>query len=142
MAYRIETKFIVDTEDKSVGVSDCFTKGNNGYFAVNYTTKEQIKSDLRNLILTNRGERLMQPEFGCNLRQALFEQIDEGGGVYTYIQTEIETAIARWLPFITVENVSVFSDDNSKDNNSIQVQLNYRLAFAGNNSRDSINITV
>jgi phage baseplate assembly protein W len=142
MAYRIQTKFIVDTEDKSVGVSDCFTKGNNGYFAVNYTTKEQIKSDLRNLILTNRGERLMQPEFGCNLRQALFEQIDEGGGVYTYIETEIETAIARWLPFITVENVSVFSDNNSKDNNSIQVQLNYRLAFAGNNSRDSINLTV
>ena len=142
MAYRIETKFIVDTEDKSVGVSDCFTKGNNGYFAVNYTTKEQIKSDLRNLILTNRGERLMQPEFGCNLRQALFEQIDESGGVYTYIETEIETAIARWLPFITVESVSVFSDNNSKDNNSIQVQLNYRLAFAGNNSRDSINLTV
>ena len=142
MAYRIQTKFIVDTEDKSVGVSDCFTKGNNGYFAVNYTTKEQIKSDLRNLILTNRGERLMQPEFGCNLRQALFEQIDEGAGVYEYIRNEIETSIARWLPFVTVDNVSIYSDNTAKDNNRIQVQLNYRLAFAGNNSRDSINITV
>jgi phage baseplate assembly protein W len=142
MAYIIQNKPIIDTQDKSVGISDCFTKGNNGYFAVNYTTKEQIKSDLRNLILTNRGERLMQPEFGCNLRQALFEQIDDGAGVFLYIQTEIETAIARWLPFVVVENVSVYSDNNSRDNNSIQVQLNYRLPFTGNNSRDSINIRV
>lgn len=142
MAYRIQPKFIVDGEDKSVGVSDCFTKGNNGYFAVNYTTREQIKSDLRNLILTNRGERLMQPEFGCNLRQALFEQIDEGAGVYNYIQTEIQTSVSRWLPFVTLENVIVYAENSEKDNNTIRVQVDYSLVFAGNNSRDSINITV
>lgn len=142
MAYRIQPKFIVDTEDKSVGVSDCFTKGNNGYFAVNYTTKEQIKSDLKNLILTNKGERLMQPEFGCDLRKALFEQIDEGTGVYDYIQTEIQSSISRWLPYVDVENIEIYSENNDRDNNVIRVQLNYSLTFAGNNSRDSINITV
>jgi phage baseplate assembly protein W len=118
-----------------------FTKGNNGFFAVTYTTKEQIKSDLKNLILTNRGERVMQPEFGCNLRQAIFEQIDEGG-VYEFIQNEIETSIQRWLPFVIVNNIVVDSDTNSKDNNRISVKLDYTLSFAGNNSRDSLNITV
>jgi phage baseplate assembly protein W len=141
MAYQVQKKFIIDTQDKSVGVTLPFTIGNNGFFAVSYTTKEQVKSDLKNLILTNRGERLMQPEFGCNLRQAIFEQIDEGG-VYEFIQNEIETSIQRWLPYIIVNNVDVSSDTNSKDNNRINVQLDYTLAYAGNNSRDSINITV
>ena len=141
MAYELQKKFIIDTQDKSVGVSLPFTKGNNGFFAVTYTTKEQIKSDLKNLILTNRGERVMQPEFGCNLRQAIFEQIDEGG-VYEFIQNEIDTSIQRWLPFVIVNNIVVDSDANSKDNNRISVKLDYTLSFAGNNSRDSLNITV
>ncbi len=141
MAYQIQKKFIIDTQDKSVGVTLPFTIGNNGYFAVSYTTKEQIKSDLRNLILTNRGERLMQPDFGCNLRQALFEQI-ENGGVYQYLQGEIEAAINTWLPFITIDNIDISSDNASKDANKIYIRLDYTLAFSGNSSRDSLNITV
>lgn len=140
MAYQLQKKFIIDTEDKSVGVSLPFTLGNNGFFAVTYTTKEQVKSDLKNLILTNRGERLMQPDFGCNLRQAIFEQI--GPETYGYIRNEIETAISVWLPYIIVDNVDVASDTTSKDNNRINVRLDYTLAYAGSNSRDSLNITV
>lgn len=140
MAYQLQKKFIIDTQDKSVGVSLPFTLGNNGFFAVTYTTKEQVKSDLKNLILTNRGERLMQPEFGCNLRQAIFEQI--GPETYDYIRNEIETAISVWLPYIIVDNVDVTSDATSKDNNRINVRLDYTLAYAGSNSRDSLNITV
>jgi phage baseplate assembly protein W len=140
MAYQVQKKFIIDTQDKSVGVSLPFTIGNNGFFAVTYTTKEQIKSNLKNLILTNRGERLMQPEFGCNLRQALFEQI--GPDTYNYIRSEIENSIQRWLPYIIVNDVNVTSDTTAKDNNRINVTLDYTLSYAGNNSRDSLNITV
>jgi phage baseplate assembly protein W len=140
MAYQIQKKFIIDTEDKSVGVSLPITIGNNGYFAVTYTTKEQVKTNLKNLILTNRGERLMQPNFGCNLRQAIFEQI--GNETYDYIRNEIQNAISIWLPYIIVNDVNVTSDDTSKDNNRINVKLDYTLAYAGNNSRDSLNITV
>jgi phage baseplate assembly protein W len=141
MAYQLQKKFIIDTKDKSVGVSLPFTVGNNGFFAVTYTTKEQIKSDLKNLILTNRGERLMQPEFGCNLRQAIFEQIDDGG-VYEFIKNEIETSIQKWLPFVIVNSIEIKEDSNSIDNNKINVSLNYTLSFAGNNSRDTLNITI
>ena len=140
MAYQIQKKFIIDTQDKSVGVSLPFTIGNNGFFAVTYTTKEQIKSNLKNLILTNRGERLMQPEFGCNLRQAIFEQI--GPNTYNYIRSEIENSIQRWLPYIIVNDVNISSDTTATDNNRINVRLDYTLAYAGNNSRDSLNITV
>lgn len=140
MAYRVTKKLIIDTQDKSIGVSDCMTRGNNGYFAVNYSTKEQIKSDLRNLILTNRGERLGVPDFGCDLRRVIFEQ--DGPDAYAYIQNEIQNSISTWLPFITVNSIDIISDNESRDNNRIDVQLNYTTTFAGDISRDSINIRV
>ncbi len=140
MAYILQKQFIIDTKDKSVGVSECFTNGNNGYFAVNYTTKEQIKSDLKNLILTNRGERLGVPDFGCDLRRVIFEQ--DGPEAYAYIRAEIQNSISTWLPFITVNGVNITSDNISRDNNRIDVKLDYTINIAGNNSRDSINIRV
>ena len=140
MAYVIQKPLIIDTQDKSVGVSLPFTVGNNGFFAVTYTTKEQIKSDLKNLILTNRGERLGIPDFGCDLRKVIFEQ--DGQDAYAYIQAEIQNSISTWLPFITINGINISSNDASKDNNRIDIQLDYTLSFAGNNSRDSLNITV
>jgi phage baseplate assembly protein W len=140
MAYVIAKQFIIDTQDKSVGVSLPFTIGNNGFFAVTYTTREQIKSDLKNLILTNRGERLGLPDFGCDLRRVLFEQHDSDA--YSYIQAEIQNSISLWLPFIEINSINISTDAESKDNNKINVELNYTLAYAGNNSRDSLNITV
>ena len=73
MAYQLENTFVIDTQDKSVGVALPFKSANNGYFAVNYTTKEQIKTNLRNLILTEPGERLSNPKFGTPLRKFIFE---------------------------------------------------------------------
>jgi phage baseplate assembly protein W len=140
MAYVIQKPLIIDTQDKSVGVSLPFTVGNNGFFAVTYTTKEHIKSDLKNLILTNRGERLGIPDFGCDLRKVIFEQ--DGQDAYAYIQAEIQDSISTWLPFITINGINISSNDASKDNNRIDIQLDYTLSFAGNNSRDSLNITV
>mgnify|MGYP000338746661 FL=1 len=45
MARILEKKFLVDEQDKSVGVTLPLRKGNNGYFEVSYTTKDQIKSN-------------------------------------------------------------------------------------------------
>ena len=49
--------------------------GVQGYFASTKTTVEAVKNNIRNLLLTNRGERVFQPLLGLNLRQFLFEQI-------------------------------------------------------------------
>ena len=46
MARILEKKFLVDEQDKSVGVTLPLRKGNNGYFEVSYTTKDQIKSNI------------------------------------------------------------------------------------------------
>jgi len=46
-----------------------------GVFNKTYSTKEQTKSNLINLLLTDKGERIMNPEFGTDLRKSLFDNI-------------------------------------------------------------------
>ena len=48
-----------------------------GVFKSTYTTKDQIKSNLVNLLLTSVGERVMNPNFGCELKRFVFEGISE-----------------------------------------------------------------
>ena len=60
----------------AIGVSLPFN-GPAGPFNSTYSTKDQIKSNLINLLLTNKGERIMNPEFGADLGKALFEGITD-----------------------------------------------------------------
>ena len=47
--------------------------GGDGYFTTTKTTMDSIKTDIRTLLMTQRGERLMQPGLGMNIRRFLFE---------------------------------------------------------------------
>ena len=67
-----------DTNIK-VGIDLPIRRGNDkeGFFATTSTTIEAVKNNIRNLLNTNQGERLFQPNIGINLRQYLFGQITE-----------------------------------------------------------------
>ena len=69
------------------------SNGAEGYFASTSTTIESVKNNIRNLINTQQGERLMQPRLGLNLKELLFEQIGED--IIRQIQTEIADNCTR-----------------------------------------------
>ena len=76
MAFRIQNKYPIDTKARvAVGVSIPFNAP--GVFNLTYQTQDQIKSNLINYFMTNRGERYMNPTFGGNLRATIFEQISQ-----------------------------------------------------------------
>jgi phage baseplate assembly protein W len=77
----------------------------NTLFKSAYLTKDQVISNVRNLILTNRGERLMNPEFGTDIYNLLFEQnmpeLDE------HIRDSIQDAFDRYMPLCRIEDIVV-----------------------------------
>ena len=75
----------------------------SGFFPGTSTTLTQTGSNIRNLLLTNKGERVGQPEFGCGLLQVLFEPMSDD--LLESVRSEIEESIAFWLPHVTINNL-------------------------------------
>lgn len=141
MAIELEKSFVIDTQDKSVGVSLPIGGGNNGYFAVNYTTKNQIKTNLKNLILTEPGERLSNPKFGTPLRQFIFEPYEEGD-FENRIEDVITTSISTYLPYVTIESIIFENNNDVKDKHLVNLELKYSINFSAIPTTDTLTISL
>lgn len=108
----------------SIGISLPFS--GTGVFNKTYTTKDQIKSNLINLILTNKGERIMNPEFGSDVRKSLFENITDDLG--TDIVRKITSAVSLFLQQISLTNIDV---DLEPDSNEVKVVVYYIINISG-----------
>jgi len=95
--------------DVAIGIGLPF--GTNNNFNLNYETKEQVKDNLRNLLLTIKGERVFNPRFGSDLYKKIFEP--NTPALVNSIQTSIKTSIAEFMSYITLVDVSVIENGNS-----------------------------
>ena len=109
----------------AIGVSLPFD-GPSGPFNKTFSTADQIKSNLINLLLTNKGERLYNPDFGADLKTVLFEGITEDTS--TILKNLINTNVSIWVPEVTITNVGVIKDE---DHNTISVTIQYRINISG-----------
>lgn len=99
-------------------------RGKGGYFNQGLDIMSQAKSNLINLILTKKGERLMQPEFGCDVHKIIFENITDDN--MANINGSIRSAVKTWLPYIEVVDVTVVKDE---DRNSVFATLTFSLTI-------------
>ena len=74
MAYRIQTVNDITTESE-IGLGVDLSFGNPGIFKTLYTTNDQAKANIRNLLLTRKGERYNLINFGTNLLSIVFQII-------------------------------------------------------------------
>ena len=107
--------------DVYIGLTYPIKSGKNLDFELTKTSFEQAEYNLTNLLLTQKGERVFQPEFGTTLRRICFEQVDDN--LPETIETDIRTAVELWLPYIIINEIEVLQDDNNL--NKIYVQLKY-----------------
>jgi phage baseplate assembly protein W len=117
----------------AIGVSLPFN-GPAGPFNKTYSTKEQTKSNLINLLLTDKGERIFNPEFGTDLRKVLFEGITED--IVPIIQNLIVTNANIFVPEVQVTNITVNTDN--KESNSISVTVTYQLRISGTSDQITV----
>jgi phage baseplate assembly protein W len=76
MAIRIQNKNPLDINKRvAIGVSIPFNS--NSVFTSTYTTIDQTKYNIINYLLTNNNERVLNPNFGANIRAFLFEDMTE-----------------------------------------------------------------
>ena len=134
--------YIVDNDyNVKVGI-DLQNRRDDGeqcWFASTSTTIEAVKNNIRNLLSTNQGERLMQPRIGINLREILFEQVNEENIVG--IQNSILDTFKFWLPFVEVRNIELLTtnDDTTIHSNEIRIKILFNLR-QDPNTLDSITI--
>lgn len=127
MAYESNKKIVIDTEEFNnfaVGITLPIQRGSDGYFAQSFKTFDQVRSNLKNLLLTKRGERILQPEFGSGLHDLLFnpatEKFEED------LENTINDAIAKWLPYVIVEDINIDISKEQTDNNQAKVSLKFK----------------
>lgn len=141
MAIVIGPKLVKDLPEKdrvAIGVTLPFQRGNNGYFAQSYQTIEQIKSNIKNLLLTKRGERLMHPNFGTALYETLFEQNTDD--LEIKVQNTIEESISIWMPFISIEEIIIDQSNSDRDRYNFNVSLSFRVSGQQNLETVTFNV--
>ena len=104
--------------DVAIGIDLPMIESFGSGFKLNYTSLDQASANSRNLLLTNKGERIMQPDFGCDLRNTVFENITDD--LITKIQDTITQNFDYWLPYIFINNLAVTP---SIDENRITINL-------------------
>jgi phage baseplate assembly protein W len=125
---------------KILGIGINRASNSNGIFATNYTTLTQAKDNLKNLILTKKGERLQQPEFGCDIWLLVFEQID-GENLENRIESSILDAVQSWIPNININQIIFDYDNNDIDNNRIGLDIKFSL-ISNPNLTETIQVNV
>ncbi len=107
--------------------------GNPGVFALSYSTEDQAISNLKTLILTKKGERFMQPDFGTTIVDSIFEQSTDE--LVRRIQDGLNDDIKYWLPYILVDNIIV---KRIPDQHIVDVSLRFRVTEQGANQEIKI----
>ena len=134
--------YIEDNDTKvKIGIDLPIRRDNglDGFFATTSTTIEAVKNNIRNLLQTEEGERLFQPNLGMNFRRLLFEHITSEN--LLGVQDAILDKFEFWLPFVEVRDIQVLSRDNTTDigANEIRVKILFNIK-QDPNTLDSITI--
>ena len=118
----------VETSASPVGIKTPLRLGSaEGIFEMTYDMADQVGDNLRNLLLTNTGERLGLCNFGANLRP-LMSEFTTQENFDVEATTRIKAAVSKWMPYIELD--SFLSEVNRNDNKNtavIDVTVTYNV---------------
>jgi hypothetical protein len=115
------------------GFNPSLTTGTS-VFNSTYTTVDQVKSNMINFLLTNKGERMLNPSFGSNLQSQLFENITDSN--LKGLEIKITNDLSTNFPTVKINGVALTP---IYEENAIQLSINY--SYLGN-TPENIQITL
>ena len=132
MAQIIANKNPIDSQPrKAVGFG--FPINGDAVFVPTYTTKDQIKANLVNFLLTNKGERVFRPNYGADLRSQVFELLESDS--LENLEIIISEHIQNQFPTVEVKEIKF---DPQPDNNTVFFSVTYTVVLLG--FEDTVNI--
>ena len=87
-------------------------KTNNGTYANIDDQVDFVKQNVKNVLLTNPGERIMLPEFGVGLRRFLFENA-QSDSIKSLVESQIQDQFDNYLPTVELIDVEIEIQENS-----------------------------
>jgi phage baseplate assembly protein W len=85
--------------------------------------REVIKQNLKMLILTEPGERIMDPQFGVGMKRFLFENFSDN--VYSQIDSRIREQVRIYMPDVSIRQINFYLID--PDSNSLAFKMEYSI---------------
>jgi len=120
-------------EPSLLNINIPITRGTSTAFASTMDNKEAVKNNLRSLLMTARGERVLS-DFGTNLRRMIFDPADPAYA--DEVKQELTSSVQKWMPYLQVIEVkTTFIGENS---NQLSVFVRYR--FTDSQYEDTLNI--
>lgn len=100
-------------------------------FRLTKTLPEMAKQNLKMLVFTNPGERMMDPKFGVGIKSYLFENNNQI--TYGKIESKITDQVRTYLPYINIEKISFSAGtvDASIAENFIGIRIEYSIENLG-----------
>ena len=111
----------------------------DGPYRLNKSLRDVVRQNLKNVILTNPGERIMLPRFGAGIRRLLFEPMTPQ--TFGELRSRITSAVGQYLSFVNLEELSVTTskEDDSLGPNAVRLVVKYNIGSV--NDSDTLIIT-
>ncbi len=120
---------------KRTGIGFNFPINGPAVFNTTYQTRDQIKANLLNYLLTNQGERVFNPDFGADLRILLF---DFNGDAQQGLRDILQSKISELFPTVKIQQYQL---KRNEDINTIQLSIVYSIQDFGISDSIDINLT-
>ncbi len=111
----------------SIGIKIPITYDSGDGFTMLKSLTESVKQNLKMLILTNPGERVMEPDFGAGIQQYLFSNFSEN--IEPQIRQSIGTQVERYMPGVAIHKIDFYALD--PDTNSMAFRIEYSIPNIG-----------
>lgn len=112
---------VVPKQRLPIGIKTPLVLNRSGLFEMNYDLEDQIKDNLRNLLLTNKGERLGNPAFGADLRKIQYNKSNKEEASIA-LMAAIQGSVNIFMPFVELldfKTSEIRSDIQARDDGSI-----------------------
>jgi phage baseplate assembly protein W len=110
----------------------------NTAFNQSFQTIDQVRTNIKSLLLTKRRERVMQPFLGSGLTELLFEQNDDE--LEERIENTIVQSLQNWLPYVVIDTIIIEQSNELKDRNRVEVSITFRIN--GNPTLETVTFNV